>query len=218
MTLAHLILLRHGETDWNHGSRMQGHRDIPLNATGRDQALAAAPSVAALGPEVIVASDLQRARETSAAVGAVTGLPVAVDPRLRETSLGDWEGLTVAEVAAGWPHEWAAWRSTSAHATPPNGESRWQVAGRASAVVTELDSGAVRRALLVAHGGTIVGLTGRLLALPEDHWSTLVGVGNCHWVTLHRRDTGGWRLHSYNAGLGAVVLPGGEDSDEVAGT
>ena len=66
----------------------------------------------------------------------------------------------------------------------------------------------------MAHGGLIVGLTGLLLDLPEDSWSTLIGIGNCHWVVLHRF-MGSWRLHSYNAGLGGVILPGGEE--ELAG-
>ncbi len=215
MTLEHLILMRHGETAWNRSQRLQGHRDIPLSDAGRNQAVDAAPSVAALRPEVVVASDLGRARETADAVASLRGVEVRVDPRLRETSMGRWEGLTRDEVIAGWPAEWDAWRTTSAHASPPGGESRWQVAQRAAAVVDELDAGPASRALLVSHGGTIVGLTGRLLALPEDSWGTLIGVGNCHWVVLHRY-AGPWRLHSYNAGLGGLVLPRGED--QVAGT
>ncbi len=214
MSLSHLILLRHGETDWNAEARMQGHRDVPLNDVGRRQAGAAAPSVAALGPEVIISSDLVRARETAESVAQLTRLEVSTDARLRETSLGLWEGLTRDEVVARWPGGWERWRTASAHSAPPLGESRWQVATRASAVVGELDAGDVERALLVAHGGLIVGLTGMLLNLPEDTWATLVGVGNCHWVVLHRF-LGAWRLHSYNAGLGGVVLPG--DDEEVAG-
>ena len=215
MTLHHLILLRHGETDWNAGQRMQGHRDIPLNELGRAQALAAAPSLAALRPQVIVSSDLSRARDTAAAVANLIGLPVAADVRLRETRLGEWEGLTREEVVATWPTEWDRWRTTSAHNAPPGGESRWQVAERAAEVVTELDTGSAGRALLVVHGGLIVGLTGLLLELPDESWGALIGVSNCHWVVLHRFG-GSWRLHSYNAGLGGVVLPG--DEDEVAGT
>lgn len=215
MTLEHLILLRHGETAWNRAQRLQGHRDIALSDAGRNQAVDAAPSVVALRPEVIVASDLSRARETADSVAAVMDLPVGVDARMRETSMGKWEGLTRDEVIADWAQEWNDWRTTSAHASPPGGESRWQVAQRAAAVVDELDAGQVSRALLVSHGGTIVGLTGRLLALPEDSWGTLIGVGNCHWVILHRY-AGAWRLHSYNAGLGGLVLPRGED--QVAGT
>src|SRR6195952_3125949 len=215
MTVEHLILLRHGETDWNRNQRLQGHRDIPLNAVGHHQALDAAPSIVALRPSVMVSSDLCRARETASAVSALTGIEPTVDERLRETSMGLWEGLTRDEVVAGWPGEWDRWRTTSAHAAPPEGESRWQVAQRANEVVEELDAGAATRALIVSHGGLIVGLTGRLLALPEDSWGTLIGVNNCHWVVLHRF-AGAWRLHSYNAGLGGVVLPRGED--QVAGT
>lgn len=215
MTLEHLILMRHGETTWNRAQRLQGHRDIPLSDVGRAQAVDAAPSLVALRPEVIVASDLCRAQQTAEAVATLTNLPVGVDRRLRETSMGKWEGLTRDEAIAEWPKEWNAWRTTSAHASPPGGESRWQVAARAAAVVYELDAGTASRALLVTHGGTIVGLTGRLLVLPEDSWGTLVGVGNCHWVVLHRY-AGAWRLHSYNAGLGGLVLPKGED--QVAGT
>lgn len=215
MTLEHLILLRHGETDWNRTQRLQGHRDIPLNAAGHHQAINAAPSIVALRPSVIVSSDLTRARETASAVSILTGIEASVDTRLRETSMGLWEGLTRDEVITGWPGEWDSWRTTSAHASPPKGESRWQVAQRASEVVDELDAGSAGRALIVSHGGLIVGLTGCLLALPGDSWGTLVGVGNCHWVVLTRY-AGAWRLHSYNAGLGGVVLPRGED--EVAGT
>lgn len=214
MTLEHLIVLRHGETEWNAARRLQGHRDTQLNARGRRQARDAAPSVVALAPEVIVSSDLMRARETASAVAVLTDLAVSTDERLRETSLGLWEGKTRDEVEAGWPAEWQAWRTTTSHAAPPEGESRWQVAQRAVGVVRDLDAGTARRALLVAHGGLIVGLTGLLLGLPETSWSTLVGVGNCHWVVLHRLD-GRWRLNAYNAGLGGVVLP--TEDDEVAG-
>jgi 2,3-bisphosphoglycerate-dependent phosphoglycerate mutase/probable phosphoglycerate mutase len=215
MALDHLILLRHGETDWNAQLRMQGHCDIPLNAIGAAQATAAAASVAALGPELIVSSDLQRATATAAAVAAVTGLPVTTDPRLRETSLGRWEGLTREQILVDWPDAWDQWRATSAHTAPPGGESRIEVAARAAEVVGAIDAGAARRALVVAHGGLIVGLTGLLLELPDAAWSAWVGIGNCHWVVLHRVG-GRWRLHTYNGGLGGIVMPGGED--EVAGT
>lgn len=214
MSLSHLILMRHGETDWNAAARLQGHRDVPLNETGLRQATAAAPSLAALHPQLILSSDLSRARATAAAVSGLTGLPVEQDVRLRETSMGLWEGLTKQDVVAGWPGEWERWRTTSAHNAPPEGESRWQVARRAAGVVDDIDASSVDRALLVAHGGLIVGLTGLLLELPDDSWATLIGIGNCHWVILHRF-MGSWRLHSYNAGLGGVILPGGEE--ELAG-
>lgn len=217
--LQHVILLRHGETDWNATLRMQGHQDVPLNESGLAQAQAAAPSVAALQPDVIVSSDLSRAVQTAEPMAALAGLPVQVDPRLRETLLGEWEGLTRDEVIDGWPGLWEQWRSSNAEFAPPGGESRMQVASRAVQVVHELDETGADRALLVAHGGLILGLTAHLLDLPKDQMEVFTGVSNCHWVVLHRAETtvsrSGWRLHSYNAGLSSVVLPGGED--EVAG-
>jgi 2,3-bisphosphoglycerate-dependent phosphoglycerate mutase/probable phosphoglycerate mutase len=88
---------------------------------------------------------------------------------------------------------------------PPGGESRLEVSERASSVVDELDSGGHEAALLVSHGGLIVGLTGRLLGIDPDRWGALIGVANCHWVALHRV-AGRWLLHTYNGGLGGIVL------------
>lgn len=215
MSLTELVLYRHGQTDWNVQFRMQGHTDIPLNPTGHFQASAAAASVAARNPDVMMASDLARARQTAGYVGEVSGLETGIDVRLRETSLGEWEGLTRDEVEPRWPDLWQQWRTTTAHTRPPGGESRFEVAERGAEVVAELDATDAGSALLVAHGGLIVGLTGYLLQLPDDSWSRLIGVQNCHWVVLHRRG-GRWALHSYNAGLSGVVIPGRED--EVAGT
>lgn len=205
MTLQRLVIMRHGETDWNASVRMQGHRDIPLNEAGMAQAAAAAPSLAALGLNVIVSSDLQRARVTADIVAAPMGLPVRTDPRLRETSLGEWEGLSRDEVQARWPGQWEQWRHRGARLAPPGGESRLQVSVRASAVVEELDSAGHESALLVAHGGLIVALTGRLLGLADEEWGSLIGVTNCHWVVLHRV-AGQWRLHTYNGGLAGIVV------------
>lgn len=213
MALSTLILLRHGVTQWNAESRMQGHRDIPISADGLAQAAAAAPSVAALQPGLVVCSDLQRARETARVVGEPIGLTPRVDLRLRETNLGEWEGLTRAEVVARWPGQWEQWRHGGAHISPPGGEARIEVARRAGALVADLDREVAGTALLVTHGGLIVSLTGSLLGLPEDEWGRFTGVGNCHWVVLNRVDTG-WRLRTYNGGLGGVVWPDGDVADD----
>jgi probable phosphoglycerate mutase len=94
-----LLLVRHGETDWNAEGRLQGHTDRPLNDFGRRQAAQLAEELAGDGIAAVYASDLARARETAEIVAARLGLPVRLDPDLREKNWGTWEGLTPAERA-----------------------------------------------------------------------------------------------------------------------
>ena len=103
MTVRRLVMLRHGQTEYNAGSRMQGQLDTELSELGRDQAVAAAEVLAKRQPLLIVSSDLRRALDTAMALGERSGLPVEVDTRLRETHLGDWQGMTHLEVDAAAP-------------------------------------------------------------------------------------------------------------------
>jgi probable phosphoglycerate mutase len=92
-----LLLVRHGETDWNADGRLQGHTDRPLSDHGRRQAQKLAEELEGEEIEAIYASDLARARETAEIVGGRLGLPVELDPDLREKDWGTWEGLTSIE-------------------------------------------------------------------------------------------------------------------------
>ena len=92
-----LLLVRHGETDWNADGRLQGQTDRPLSEFGRGQARQLAEELADEELEAIYASDLARACETAAIVGERLGLPVVLDPDLREKDWGTWEGLTAVE-------------------------------------------------------------------------------------------------------------------------
>ena len=92
-----LLLVRHGETDWNADGRLQGHTDRPLNDFGRLQAQRLAAGLEDEELEAIYSSDLSRARETAEIVGGRLGLPVVLEPDLREKDWGTWEGLTPAE-------------------------------------------------------------------------------------------------------------------------
>src|SRR4029078_6301282 len=92
--MATLLLVRHGETDWNAPGRLQGHTDRPLNDYGRRQARELADRLGDDGIAAIYASDLSRAKETAEIVGARLGLPVVIDADLRERNWGSWEGLT----------------------------------------------------------------------------------------------------------------------------
>src|SRR3954451_7890805 len=92
-----LLLVRHGETDWNAEGRLQGHTDRPLSDYGRSQAQQVAEELGGEELEAIYSSDLARARETAEIVGERLGLPIVLDPDLREKDWGTWEGLTPVE-------------------------------------------------------------------------------------------------------------------------
>ena len=102
-----LLLVRHGETDWNAERRWQGHADVPLNDRGREQARALAEQLAGEQIDAIYTSDLSRARVTADAVGTRLGVEVVTDPDLREIDVGAIEGLTAEEAKAfeGWQGE-----------------------------------------------------------------------------------------------------------------
>ena len=209
MTIRRLVLLRHGQTEWNAGSRMQGQLDTDLSELGREQAVAAAEVLAKRQPLIIVSSDLRRALDTATTLGDRSGLTVHVDQRLRETHLGDWQGLTHLEVDAVAPGARVAWRDNARWA-PHGGESRVDVAQRSLPVVAELlesqpewgADGSDRPVVLVAHGGLIAALAAALLDLPVDNWPVLGGMGNASWVQLSGHivnDVIKWRLDVWNA-------------------
>jgi 2,3-bisphosphoglycerate-dependent phosphoglycerate mutase/probable phosphoglycerate mutase len=197
-----LVLLRHGQTEWNADSRMQGQLDTELTELGCTQAKAAALALADLPILAIVSSDLRRAFDTATALGDVTGVPIRTDVRLRETHLGEWQGLVHSEVDERYPGARQAWRGDASYA-PPGGESRVDVARRAVQVVhdlldTEFDAdGSV--AVLVAHGGLIAALTAALLDLPVERWPILGGLANTSWVQLSHDAQVGWRLDVWNS-------------------
>ena len=213
MTIRRLVLLRHGQTEYNAASRMQGQLDTPLSDLGRDQAVAAAEVLAKRQPLLIVSSDLRRALDTATSLSERSGLPVTVDTRLRETHLGDWQGMTHLEVDASAPGARLVWRDDARWA-PHGGESRVDVAARSMPLIAELVAGQPewgvdepeRPVVLVAHGGLIAALTAALLGLPVDDWPVLGGMGNASWVQLsgHSQPDATaedirWRLDVWNA-------------------
>ena len=192
MTVRRLVMLRHGQTEFNLGSRMQGQLDTGLTELGRAQAVAAAEALAKHQPMLIVSSDLRRAYETAVALQDRTGVEVRADDRLRETHLGDWQGMTHTEIDAIAPGARLAWREDAGWA-PHGGENRVDVASRSMPLVAELvagepewgaDDDAARPVVLVAHGGLIAALTAALLRLPVGNWPALGGMGNASWTQL----------------------------------
>ncbi|MFN8033038.1 MAG: histidine phosphatase family protein [Mycobacterium sp.] len=213
MRVRRLVMLRHGQTEYNADSRMQGQLDSQLTDLGRAQAVAAAEVLAKRQPLLIVSSDLHRAYDTAVTLGERTGLVVHVDTRLRETHLGEWQGLTHGQVDANAPGARLAWRDDATWA-PHGGESRIDVADRSVPLVSEIVAAEHewgleepdRPVVLVAHGGLIAALCAALLDLPVDNWPVLGGMGNASWAQLSAHGAGDaafadlrWRLDVWNA-------------------
>ena len=198
--MTRLIVWRHGNTDWNATGRVQGQTDVELNDLGRQQAVDAAELLVRLRPAVIVSSDLRRAADTAAALGALTGLSVRVDERLRERFFGPWQGLLMAEVAAQRPDEYARW-TQGADVISDDIETLDDMGKRMADALTE--------AAALAPGGTVVvathGASARqgvlqLLGWPKEQIRTFRALQNCHWVELTHDESRGWQLATYNVG------------------
>jgi probable phosphoglycerate mutase len=144
-----LLLLRHAQSTWNAEGRWQGQSDPPLSALGEQQILAAAAALPR-DLEGIVASDLERARRTAGAAADVLGLPVAIDPRLRERHGGPLEGLTSDELAERYPEYLADRRNV-----PDGFETDAQLIERVRPALEGLSG----RMLVVTHGGVIAAIS-----------------------------------------------------------
>jgi broad specificity phosphatase PhoE len=150
-----ILLVRHGETDWNRERRWQGHADPSLNALGREQAGALAETLAVDPPAAIWSSDLARARETAEIVAARLDLPVRLDQRLREVDVGEWSGLTRAELEVGHPDGLRRWLEGTGEGWQ-HGESYEHMQERVLEALHELAAAhAGERVLVVSHGGPI---------------------------------------------------------------
>jgi len=156
-----LYYIRHGETDWNALGKLQGTRDVPINARGQVQAEQAGDILSGLlsrdGRNKLsipfVASPLGRTRETMERVRETLGLPrdaYAIDDRLREIGYGTWEGSTLAQAEVRDPALFARRLTDKWTVAAPGGESYAQVQARVSAWYSELSTDTVA----VAHGGT----------------------------------------------------------------
>ncbi len=203
-----IIFWRHGRTEWNLARRFQGQTDIPLDEVGIEQARVAARLLTGLTPTAIVTSDLTRAVQTAEALAEVTGLVPAVDPRLRETDAGIWEGLVWTDLDSAYGEDLRRW-AWDPHLRAGGGETRVEVAARVTeAVMAALDELPDESTLVVVtHGGAARAGIGRMLGLPELTWEALGVLSNCSWTVLTEKPEGqigpgasAWRLQEYNAG------------------
>lgn len=119
-----LILVRHGESEWNRIGRYQGQEDAPLSDLGLRQAEALAKRLASEQFDAIYASPLQRAKRTGQAIAQYhSGVPFIEEPALLEIHHGDWQGLYAADVRERYGEQLDEWRTFPTRAQMPNGES-----------------------------------------------------------------------------------------------
>ncbi|MFJ2861338.1 histidine phosphatase family protein [Kitasatospora sp. NPDC087314] len=195
-----IVFWRHGQTSWNLESRFQGTTDIELTDQGVLQAQRAARLLSGLRPDLLISSDLTRARHTAEELAKVTGLDVQHHEGLRETYAGSWQGLTNAEIRSRYPEEYAAWAAGES-VRRGGGELATEVADRSVPVVLEAVDKLPEEGTLVvvSHGGTIRTMLGRLLDLEPAQWECFGGLSNCCWSVLGQ-GARGWRLLEHNAG------------------
>ena len=165
--MTEIIIIRHGETEWNQTGRFQGHSDVPLSETGRAQAEALGRNLAIDHVDAIYASDLTRAIETAAPLAARFSLTVTPDPLLRELNFGAWEGRSFSDVNAENPNAMKQFYNDPECADIPDSEPfpdfQKRVAGRIREIA-ELHRG--KRIVIVSHGASIRILLADILAMP----------------------------------------------------
>jgi probable phosphoglycerate mutase len=175
-----LLLARHAETSWNREGRFQGHADPPLSDAGREQARTLASALEGKPPGAVYASDLRRAAETAEIVAARFDLPVRTDSGLREVDVGEWSGLTWAEIEERFPG--AAERHHDRGHGWEQGESHEEMAERTLAALRRIAAAHDGQCVLVVvHGGTMRALAAHIdgLAVAEHRRRNSNAVRNC---------------------------------------
>ncbi|MEW6513714.1 MAG: histidine phosphatase family protein [Pseudomonadota bacterium] len=194
--MTRLCIVRHGETDWNTGKRIQGHIDIPLSVMGHAQARAVGNVLKDEGFAAIYASDLTRTRQTAEATAHLARLPVQLDPGFRERHYGVFQGLTYTECEARYPAAYACHKSRDPRFAPEGGESLLAFAGRlAQTFDTIVRRHPAETVAIFTHGGVLDiayrQAAGQSLVSPRDF-----AIPNCgiNWIEV---ESGCWTLLSW---------------------
>ncbi len=178
--MTELILVRHGETDWNRELRFQGQVDVPLNAMGLLQAQRLAERLAGEQIHHAEVSDLTRTRQTAEPTERALGLQARVDAGLREQNFGQVDGWSVDEIQSREPEAWSRWKRFDPDVGMPGGETTREFHARVMAALARIAAQhAARRVLVVTHGGVLdmVYRTARSLGLQGPRQSAIPNAG-----------------------------------------
>jgi broad specificity phosphatase PhoE len=174
-----LIIVRHGETEWNAEGRIQGHTNIGLSEKGAEQARSLGIRLAGMNIDVAYSSDLKRSSETARLAMGGRDIVLNETAMLREYHKGEFEGLTLAEIKAQFPDEYPKYLKKDLDYAPKGGESTRDVTARMATIMNDIRSNHLDESVLVvSHGGVLRAAMVSLLGMPlEGNWSFLFG--NC---------------------------------------
>jgi broad specificity phosphatase PhoE len=194
--MTRLILIRHGETEWNLQERAMGHLDSPLSSLGQFQAQRLAERCTKTHFDALYSSDLGRAAATAQAIADRSVREITFDSRLRERAMGIFQGLTTPEMEAQFPNERAAYSKAGAAYVIPSGESANQTIERALLCIEEIAGRHVgQTVLIVTHGGVLMGLFESVLGLPFGSARRYRRL-NAAW-NVFSRDSDRWVLETW---------------------
>ena len=163
-----LYFVRHGQTEWNAIRRMQGQWNSDLNELGRQQADVNGRFLKHLDVEYMVASPLDRTRQTAEIIDEHLGIDFDMDERIKEWHCGDWSGEMWDEVPDKWPEEFAAWQADQFYYRGPGTENYPDMIDRARPFLDELLANEFSRIAIVSHGMIGRAMVGTLLSMSPD--------------------------------------------------
>jgi probable phosphoglycerate mutase len=212
MKKTQVIIVRHGQTDWNIKGIRQGHLDSPLTELGIAQAKALGRRLAHESFSALYSSDLGRAVHTAKMIALATGHKVITDPRLRERHLGIFQGLSAEEIKTKYPEEYKLHRTRGPDYVIPGGESVRQQTERNAACLNEIAEKYFGQTIaVVTHGGVVSGFFRRTLSIPLEapRRFEFVNAG----LNVFVYDEGTWFLQTWGdvSHLGADCATEGDD-------
>ncbi len=193
-----LILVRHGETEWNKVGRFQGQGDIALNSRGLAQARETAGAAVGWNHTAVYSSPLCRTMQVAQEIARLGAMPVVTEDAFKELNLGDLEGITGAEMRERWPEVSATWRNDPQALVMPNGESLVQLQERAWQGILELERSHDEKdtVVVVSHNFAIRTIIAKLMGMPLSNFHRLdLSLSS---ICTFQSDQRGRRLTGYN--------------------